>query len=200
MAGDFVFLDNGAYEGESLDWKTLDSLARDLRPQVLVLPDRLGDMWGTISMSAAYLHRFDLPRTTEAMVVLQAKTWPQLETFHEICPATWIGLPRCVPMRNEILEKPQEGIRYHALGMHNGSLKELELLAALGCSSCDSSAPIWRGMHGYRFGEYWPDLPFHYDAPSEAHNWEFAESNLQRVMEAIERGNQRRTAAQVAGT
>jgi hypothetical protein len=52
------------------------------------------------------------------------------------------------------------GIKTHALGMANGDLWELDRLAWEGVVSCDSSAPIWRGLFGQTLNEradrdYW---------------------------------------------
>jgi len=74
---------------------------------------------------------------------------------------------------------------HHALGMLNGDLAELPLLANEKFFSCDSSAPVWRGMNGYKIDDpTWPNYAFEPLAAPEASNWDLANSNLKQVEEA----------------
>jgi hypothetical protein len=81
----------------------------------------------------------------------------------KVLKVKWIGLPRamCTDIwlpssyrqyaRVDICERlVMEGIKVHALGMAAGDVDELVGLFWEGCCSVDSSAPVWRGLHGYR--------------------------------------------------
>ena len=75
---------------------------------------------------------------------------------------------------------------HHALGMIDGSLSELAKLNLEGFDSCDSSAPVWRGVHGYRLGldrEEWPDFPFKPEVQKINHSYDAVDFNVRRVLE-----------------
>lgn len=77
--------------------------------------------------------------------------------------------------------------KHHALGMLDGDVEELTLLNNAGFRSCDSSAPIWRGLCGFRLGDKtWPDFKFEleggYQQPPV--NVAVASQNLARVVTA----------------
>lgn len=165
--GEHLILDNGAYEGaydESIFLKALDLLI----PDVAVLPDAICKGIESTKKSLDFLRVYSK--------VYQHITWmwiPQGETlthwrasfncyphFDEI-EDVWIGLTRFLPthtcpsnplIRVELaaeIRKKYPHLTIHCMGMADGDLKELRLLAMQKIvRSIDSSAPVWRGWLG----------------------------------------------------
>lgn len=110
----------------------------------------------------------------------------------------WIAFPRILGSRRvELIAGLQKlgkwwvGLRHHAFGMNAGSLAELPQLNTLGVYSCDSSAPVWRGLCGFRNGDpSWPDVKFdpHWnDQSNEAMaRKQLGDRNLAEVLEACQ--------------
>jgi hypothetical protein len=193
--GDLVILDNGAYEGESCPPKQLHRITQELKPTVVVLPDRVGSFVGTVADSFSFLDR-GLPTDTDGMLVLHGKNFDELEKLYNLNPVGWVGFPRMHrgypnwPFHRWMLAsklKPN-GVKRHALGMLDGDTNELQNLEVQGFYSVDSSAPIWRGLHGYELGDpNWGHIGFYPECTSEcwsAQGLQVAEKNLQRVLEA----------------
>lgn len=199
-----VILDNGAYEGHKTRPIELATWATRLRPTVVVLPDVPGDALKTYRESMNYLDKFGVP--TEAMLVLQA---PDGDTdlfarLYEDCPVGWVGFPkrtRYYGEGNGHLKHPDQRwsfmqylkeselyraeLKHHALGMLDGNVAELRYLAANGFTSCDSSAPIWRGLHGYYLSDpNWGKWQFDPECPPDINNLVRAGKNLDTVLEA----------------
>lgn len=151
--GKTVILDNGAWEGELLDFKELGKVIDDLKPTVAVLPDVIGNMKMT-----QYLHKsfvsyvgYACHYWPEWMTVLQGESiWEAMTMYHK-AQTSWIGFPRAMedlrvllPKRLQEIGMWKHDVRHHALGMQNGDLEECKELAKLGFYSIDSSNPIWR--------------------------------------------------------
>jgi hypothetical protein len=212
--GDTVILDNGAYEQRLTSSDRLNFWVRNLKPSVMVLPDVPGDFVKTLRHSWDYLDKYGLPKGTEGMMVLQAEDSKlrQFEVAYETCPVKWVGFSRLTKSYNPWMVWPQqrdgfathlrqEGmwrseLKHHALGMLSGLVEELANLK--GFESCDSSAPIWRGLLGYSMTDKWPNYEFQVEAGPEASNWEMAEKNLSEVMEACHGEGGSRESAQMA--
>lgn len=158
--GTTVILDNGAYEGELMDFRELSRIAHELQPTVLVLPDVIGNAKMTTYLHNAF-REYWKPASAEnwprLMAVLQGgDIWELIEQYTKV-PELWIGFPRCMEettgaRRPQLVEKLkqiglwQSSTKHHALGMLEGSLSELTQLAKAGFHSCDSSNPVWRGI------------------------------------------------------
>lgn len=214
--GDTVILDNGAYEGLSLSSGQVAQWVAEIKPTVVVLPDVPGDFVKTLRRSFDYLDRYSLPRSTEGMFVLHAENGKlkQFEVAYELCPTKWVGFSRltksyylymtwpqhrdCFASHLKIEKMWRPELKHHALGMLSGYVEELSYLANQGFESCDSSAPIWRGLLGYSMTDKWPNYEFQVQAGPEANNWQMAEKNLTEVMEACGE-NRGRISTQVAG-
>lgn len=164
--GDFLILDNGAYEGVT-NWTLLVDAIRRYNPQVVALPDfLLTDGKLTYEVAGDFLekHREEFPNV-RWMFVPQAepgqfrewKGW--MNKAIKAFKVEWIALPRALVThiatgenakfaRIDICEELNlRGIKTHALGMANGNLWELDRLAWEGVCSLDNSSPIWRGVH-----------------------------------------------------
>lgn len=148
---------------------------------------------------------------SEKMIVLQqdvqASLFEWATVYQYICrmyDPQWIAFPRVLGNRRveliagmqavDLLWNP--GCKHHAFGMNAGSLDELPLLNTLGIDSCDSSAPVWRGLLGYHLEETlaWPDITFDpsmdidgmpsVDSTTKMQRKQLADRNLAKVMEA----------------
>lgn len=104
----------------------------------------------------------------------------------------WIAFPRILGDRRveliyglHILSEVSVNTKHHAFGMNAGSLTELPTLNSLGVYSCDSSAPVWRGLQGRSLHDSWADIPFDPDFAYVGTQYqELADTNLQEVMRA----------------
>lgn len=179
QAGDFLILDNGAYENHS---RFDEDMIHWLEPQVLVLPDYLLQPWRKTWHAA--IHFLDewydvFSPKTKFLYIPQAVPGDLqgfIESYHEAVQdprITWLGIPRALayaitdnPLARvefaRMVRRDHPGIKLHAFGMVNGDVHELPYLAQVGVTSIDSSAPVWRGWHGYtidqkRHRDYWDE-------------------------------------------
>lgn len=151
--GKTVILDNGAWEGELLDFHELEVVIDDLKPTVAVLPDVIGNMKMTQYLHKSFMAYADsaIGHIPEWMTVLQGESvWEYIEVYNK-AQTSWIGFPRAMgSLRTFVAERAQQigvwkdDVNHHALGMQNGDLEECKKLARLGFYSIDSSNPIWR--------------------------------------------------------
>lgn len=75
-------------------------------------------------------------------------------------------------------------LEHHALGQVGGP-SEISCLAAEGFDSMDSSAPVWRGLHGVEYsGAEWDDIPFELNGPKQViwNNIGVADQNVEEVL------------------
>lgn len=181
--GDFVILDNGAYEGQ-LDQHRLLECINLIKPNVVALPDHLGQHWKTTWHSSSlfldsYFYEFE---NIEWMYIPQAEPGDIVGFIESLFRAlddariSWIGLPRVLSysitndlsMRVRMAEqirRRNSRIRIHALGMVKGNVDEVTMLRNSGCvTSIDSNAPVWRGWCGYDLEEEWPEFKVDYNA------------------------------------
>jgi len=203
QAGETVILDNGAYEGVQMAPELLHRWIMELRPTVAILPDSPGDFRKTLCKSHEFLLRHTLPRSTQGMTVLHAANGElkQFEVAYELVETEWVGFSRLTKYYEKIVPWPyhragfaehlkvqgmwRSGLKHHALGMLNGCVSELKALAEQGFSSCDSSAPVWRGLHGYTLRDAWPNYEYQPDM-NESFSPQYSQAglNLQVVLEA----------------
>src|SRR5262245_15942235 len=181
--GDFLILDNGAYEGQS-DWKLLVDCLAVYQPQVCALPDYLLQPWEKTHHEAfAFLDRYhDVFPQVQWMYIPQSTAGDIMGYLDGLYRAledsriTWIGLARALPlyitndplMRANLATQLRKrwGGKIHALGMMKGSIGELKMLEHAGVHSIDSNAPVWRGWCGYSLYHTWPEIPCDY-----THEW-----------------------------
>ena len=175
IEGDFLILDNGAYEGARMP--TLDEYRHNInfyRPDVCVLPDYLLQPWGK-TFNAATRFLDDISGTTgeyepQWLYIPQAEPgrledWNRsLEQILNDARVTWIGIPRALSThiaRDRLarveaarhIRRVYPSIHMHAFGMVDGDIHELPYLEDAGVESVDSSAPVWRGWLGYSLTE-----------------------------------------------
>jgi hypothetical protein len=162
--GDFIILDNGAYESgrPTYDWNVIGAL----EPDVIVLPDYPLQPWKkTWHASMTWLdENFDDASGFEVCYIPQAEKGDLhgfLESYQEAVADPrigWLGIPRALSyaitdnplMRVEfarMVKRDHPNIKLHAFGMVNGDVHEIPYLAQAGVNSIDSSAPIWRGWN-----------------------------------------------------
>lgn len=165
--GDLIILDNSEYEGERCAQRLIECLDY-LDPDIIVLPDRLGEGKETFELSRNFLRDHARELHSDFMYVCQCNG--TIEGFHEMRQhirlmkemygIKWFGLPRYLSnhgiSRAELclwikrLENEWGDECYvHALGMSDASLRELCALDDAQCDSIDSSAPVWRGWNGF---------------------------------------------------
>ncbi len=169
--GDFIILDNGAYESAGTNGPSLVEAIRRYDPHVCVLPDYLLEPWkrtwhASIAFLDAYSDRFP---NVEWLYIPQAEKGDMhgfIESYLEAVQdqrISWIGIPRALayaisgnPLARvefaRMVRKDHPNLRLHAFGMVNGDVHELGYLAQAGVTSIDSSAPVWRGWHGCALG------------------------------------------------
>jgi hypothetical protein len=219
--GHTVILDNGAYENEQLNYKCLTEAIELLLPTYIVLPDDPGDYRSSSMMSLDFIeylkaHNPSILKICKSLWICHAADddLPNFINSYElgVNNAHGIGLSRLTQrygLREEVPEMRRvQFIDYlktlgkyhpskyvHAFGMLGGSLLELPHLADRGVNSIDSSAPVWRGLMGYRLSSSWPDFKFQVDPPMWAkapvENYGcvgeyLATSNLRKVLEACQ--------------
>lgn len=184
-AGDFIILDNGAYEGEC-DWAKLRGRINRVHPNVVALPDFVAQPW-KMTRTAAFNFLEDNYSTytnVDWMYIPQAEPNDMIGLLKSLFYAldderiSWIGLPRALCYKitqdphmrvkmAERIKKYNDRVKVHALGMVKGSVDELNLLRQSGCvHTIDSNAPVWRGWCGYDISSKWPEIPVRYDDPS----------------------------------
>lgn len=155
--GDFVFLDNGAYEGELLNVDEYVRLIRDLKPNVYAIPDVIDNEEETQRLQMEFLKPLT-PKSSLPMRVLQSVErdpiyWGNM--FRQFAPLfKWIAFPRVLgEHRSPIVHKcsvvrPFINNKIHAFGW-TGSVKEVRELAYLGVDTMDSAGPVWRGLNEF---------------------------------------------------
>jgi len=190
-AGDFLILDNGAYEGIE-DWKLLVDCISIYKPQVVALPDYMLGTWDKTFWEAqrfldSYYDQFPwvqwmyIPQAIPGDII----GWvTSLEMMLRDERVKWIGLARVLtyaitsdPMMRvncaRAIHRMWPHIKMHALGMSKGSVEELnELRARTSVYSIDSNAPVWRGEcaysidpKSYLYVKQWPETPCEYERP-----------------------------------
>lgn len=169
--GDFIILDNGAYETKYAEWVNVYPYIGLLRPDVVSLPDAIGEPWQyTWEQTKDWIRQYDQYRQMflfEWMFIPQT-TDKNMRGFIDCLSRglsddriKWIGLPRALIDRYS--DDPlirvemcrlciQAGKKVHALGF-GSNLSEWKLLSEAGCSSLDTSAPVWRGWNSYRIDD-----------------------------------------------
>ena len=167
-SGDFILMDNGVYESDYSEIRFLAALDT-LKPNVAVLPDVICKSAESTKRSLDFYRKFGSQFPfVKWMFIPQGKTltgWKasfQCYVDHMDPNNTWLGLTRFLPthvcpndplirvkLAKEIKDHfPQLPI--HCMGMADGDVNELDLLAKQGLVySIDSSAPVWRGWLGY---------------------------------------------------
>lgn len=193
--GKFVILDSGVYENAAVSDKELLRLCMELQPTAVIAPDVPHDAEGTDRKS----YRFSEKIHTQFAGMSCPRVWKVLHAepgnfeefvtsylegaaaFPGVCFSRLTkdyGVGGVLFPRPTFIRQLQErglwdkSIHHHCLGMADGSLEEWSLLNAYGINSCDSSAPIWRGIHGEVLPVLPEEFPIAFDPfwePGEAH-------------------------------
>jgi hypothetical protein len=168
--GDFLLLDNGAFEfGQSVAKDILLESALLTNPDLMVLPDKRGFAKETLEMSFDFLEHLvpRIPKKTRIMAVVQGSSPDEwLNCFKEFAKepnikvigisSTHGFLPRESHYfsRAETIEYLAEhklipkGKSIHLCGLGNSGHMELDRLKGFDfIEGCDSSAPVVHGLH-----------------------------------------------------
>jgi hypothetical protein len=178
----YSILDNSAFElGKSIPFEELISVARELRPSHLVLPDTVHDKNTTLKNSIEFFSQYESELrelNITPIGVVQGDTFVELYeciSRYISCGIHSIAIPfDCIAntdysivrfqffrwLINQIGEVGMRGIHFHFLGIQNP--QELLLYSGLEKSyiySIDSSSPILHGVAGNRFTEWGTNEP-----------------------------------------
>lgn len=177
-AGDFLILDNSAYEGQQNNARLLHAI-KLYSPDMVVLPDFLLEPWEkTWRASSEFLDNYFDQFECQWGYVPQSPPGDIMGWVEGLTHALqdsrirWICLPRA--LGTDVCRDPLIrvnvcryirgfGKKVHALGMLSGSVDELGPLADAGCNSIDSNAPVWRGWCGVKLGQPWNEKPIYYE-------------------------------------
>jgi hypothetical protein len=188
--GDFLILDNGAYEGQA-DWKQLVDCISIYKPDVVALPDYMCQDWHKTYFEAqrfldSYYEEF---KWVQWMYIPQAQPgdiigWTiSLELMMRDLRVKWVGLARVLtyaitsdPMMRvncaRTINRMWPRIKLHALGMSKGSVEELNALRATArVNSIDSNAPVWRGWNAVKLGHPWGEISVDYETSHDIAPW-----------------------------
>lgn len=126
--GKYVILDNGAAEGESLNFDDLYEAYAMIQPTEIILPDVLFDSYETIKRSVIFYQSYMADEECKIMVVPQAESlrkWISCtRDMLDIMPINTIGIPKWLGSKNRLY-------RVAASGCLAETKKEIHLL---GCS------------------------------------------------------------------
>jgi len=153
----YSILDNGAFEeGKAIDSGIYKELVELLQPNMLVLPDVVNDMMGTINASEKFIKDYDdlsLGGLYATMGVLQGNSVPEymkcLEEYGQYEIVDTIGIPYHLFYRPLFIEKnniielcEKKGFEIHILGLPNPfEVVELAKYPTV-IKSIDTSLPI----------------------------------------------------------
>jgi hypothetical protein len=183
--GDFIILDNGAYETEVVSTDRLIEMAREYNADVVVLPDFPGEpsdktyhtgMRLVADMGGVPWEWMAVPQGNAKVGSGDVLTC--LMRFLDEPLVRWIGLPRNLSylysddpgLRYQLarfIQVSHPGKKVHALGMDRGNYHELWYLNNAGVRTIDSSAPVWRGWLNQSLAHFesWKEAPIEWNAP-----------------------------------
>jgi hypothetical protein len=165
-----MILDNGAFEkGESIPLDEYLNLVRVLKPNVLVLPDTVGDYASTVRASREFLQNVvpahtDVFLDVEFMAVLQGSTISEyllmLDWIAEMgSKVSLIGIPYHLVNRPKFIRKhnvdkwcQEHNKRIHILGLPN-PFEVRDLVDIPEVVTVDTSLPVLSAQHGFLFKE-----------------------------------------------
>lgn len=81
MKESFIMLDNGLFEGGVLPEPKLIEIIKEIQPDIFILPDVWNNAYETISNADRWMEKIkpELPTNTKLMVVLQGKTFSDIQ-------------------------------------------------------------------------------------------------------------------------
>jgi len=143
-----TILDNGAFEtGEAISDDVYMTLARELQPDILVVPDVYGDNAATGCRAVNFMNMWKRQpiKNTELMGVLQGESWRILDAMYRVVykpKCKYIGFPYATGVdRYQFLKAHPEIENVHILGL--SVLTEVYgLLQLPNVMSIDSSLPV----------------------------------------------------------
>ena len=154
----FMILDNGAFEkGEAVDDNEYLELALELKPDVLVIPDVLGDVHGTLQRYNNFMQLWKLHRIPDIKLMGVIQCSGNVDVAHIMGNmyysngVEWIGIPyyRSFMDRFSLIKEHPEWSNVHILGLP--TLPEaLSLQTLPNVKSCDSSLPVKCALQGER--------------------------------------------------
>lgn len=175
--GRFIILDNGLFEGDSFTDEQLFQMINEIQPDIFVVPDVWNDSKATLELALKWKEYIpQLPSNTKLMVVLQGKTFKELNELHDVCAFkhqfthfgfnhSSIAYDHTHPHSNPLISKMMgrissfrriacKGMYYHFLGC---SLPQEMYLIDDKCkahiNSVDTSNPVVWGALGEKYSE-----------------------------------------------
>lgn len=171
-AGGVVYLDNSCFElGESLSNEVLFDYFEIIKPEILILPDTLGNKENTVKRSTQFLKQY--PDTLHhAMAVIQGSSIEEMiECYIEhtkIDGLPWIGIPFVYSWaektptiqateRIRLLERLEpyidDSINHHLLGTWQARefafYRDYDWIKSL-----DTSNPVMAALDGTKYGDF----------------------------------------------
>ena len=162
----YVVVDNGAAEGQMVERTELDEAALAVNANELVLPDKMGDMPGTLRLVADYMHNRQKAWAPKLMGVVQGRTVKELhaciEQYLRFKQIRVLGVPRLlvsklgsasrIDLANWVQNSYPGQFEIHFLGTSPTWVKEVSMTAkyAPHVRSVDSSMPYNYAIAGLR--------------------------------------------------
>ena len=202
-AGDYVMLDNGAYElGESIPTRELYHIASDLNPTAIFLPDARFHTKRTMQLVTEALQflygspwqLIGVPQGDNLESILECYDWLQRQSgvdgfglYEEIGLVAGLGNRANFLRHLEETDRVDRSKYYHLLGMEE-DMSMIEKLASFDwVSGIDSAKPIVYGLHGIRLlpdgpeAEY-PHRPKGYFEISETQFEDIIVGNIEQTL------------------
>jgi hypothetical protein len=177
-SGDFVMLDNSAYElGAAVSIEKLLDVIEDLQPTALFLPDVRFDMHATLKQAESALKELSEKYSGEMMkfAVPQGKNLEEVVACYRELQQMGIdgfGLYEEIGQVAGFKNRPEflaymerEGLvdtnkYYHCLGMEEDTSLIKEIAKFDWVSGIDSAKPVVYGLYGIAFSEEGPMVPY----------------------------------------
>jgi hypothetical protein len=174
--GDFVIMDNGAFElGQSYEPSKLIELGYKCGANVIVLPDypyessaktiSAAKLWADMIKDAGF-HTCFVPqsKTSDIADWIKAYEWAANSELVDMIGMSILGIPNAwnhIPapyarvVATEVLQQLDlfaDHKHHHYLGLNAGPKLEIPALIQMGAlDSCDSSNPVWSGILGHEY-------------------------------------------------
>lgn len=191
----YIILDNSVIElGKPVDDNLILEAYNAIRPDVVVLPDMIKNMYDTINMSTQTAVRWFNKGMYGFMAVPQGKNFVELTTcFHKLVDLEGvksIGIGRFVTgllstrrtLIDYVVDKLPYGTNIHLLGFSDNRLDDLRCAVSHPeIMGIDSTEPLRAGLLGYKW-----DFETNMQLPPRGEYWETAKEANDTVIQNIQ--------------